>query len=392
MSRVAFINFLSLLIYKHRSKHIAIFCISTLLITLLSSVLFISSSIKYDVFKTLNAQPDFIVQKIRGGRSVDIDNNLADKFRKIRGISDAQPRVFGRYFIANQMEYFTIVGVDFFEEELESEFKELFKNLDIKRFLQEDSMIVGDGVKNFLKENHYNNYFNFKTPLGENKKVTIFQTLPKESNLIGNDIIIMDVELAREILGVEKNRATDIILNVPNDAEKDNIKFKLLSLNYDTRVITKEDIKNSYEHLFNYKGGLFLLLFIISLLTFMLILYQRYSMINSNDKREIGVLRAVGWSIKDVLKLKVLESLTIGLWAFVLGVVLGYIFVFVLDAPLLRNIFIGFNNLQNSVSFTPVIDFGLLFSLFLFFIVPFVASILIPVWKIAIIDPIEVMK
>jgi len=392
MNRGAFINFLFLLIYKHRSKHIAIFCISTLMIMLLSSVLFISSSIKYDVFKTLHAQPDFIVQKIRGGKSVDIDNNLTDDFIKISGISDVQSRVFGRYFIANQMEYFTIVGVDFFEEELESEFKQLFANLDIKRFLQQDNMIVGDGVKNFLRENHYKEYFNFKTPLGETKKITIYQTLPKKSNLIGNDIIIMDIELAREILGVDENKATDIILNVPNDAEKDNIKFKLLSLHYDTRVITKEDIKNSYEHLFNYKSGLFLLLFIISLLTFMLILYQRYSMINSNDKKEIGVLRAVGWSIKDVLKLKILETLAIGLWAFVLGVVFAYIFVFVLDAPLLRDIFIGFNNLQNSVSFTPVIDFGLLFSLFLFFMVPFVASVLIPVWKIAIIDPVEVMK
>ena len=42
--------------------------------------------------------------------------------------------------------------------------------------------------------------------------------------------------------------------------------------------------------------------------TFILVLYQRYSMISSNDKREIGILKAVGWSIKDIIKLKIIEN------------------------------------------------------------------------------------
>ena len=392
MNRGAFLNLLFLLIYKHRAKHGAIFLISFILVSLLSSVLFITSSIKHEVLSTLDAQPDFIVQKVRGGRSVDIDSDIVEEFSKIRGVSDVGARVYGRYFVIDQMEYFTVVGVDFFDKAIDKKLEKVFKDLDVKEFLKKDNMIVGEGVKKFLAKKHYKKYLHFKTPNADVKKVYIYDTFPKETNLISNDLIILDINLAREILGIDKNKATDIILNVPNDAERDNVKLKLLSKHYDSRVISKEDIENSYEYLFNYKGGVFLLLFIITLLTFMMILYQRYSMINSTDKKEIGILRAIGWSIKDILKLKVLETLFIGLWAFVLGVVFAYFYVYMFDAPFLKDMFIGFNNLENSVSFVPVVDFGLLFSLFLFFMVPFAASVLIPVWKIAVIDPVEAMK
>ena len=392
MQNSAFFNFLSLLVFKHRGKHIAIFIISVIIVWLLSAMMFISASIKSDALLTLDAQPDFVIQKLIGGKSVPINVELVDTFSKMRGVSAVIPRVYGKYFTPDRERYFNIIGVDFFDEQLNQNLKKLFENLEIKKFLKNPNMIIGQGVKAYMSANYYKEYFNFQLPNGETKKISIYDSMSHDTSLISNDIIIVDIELAREILGYDEEHATDIVLNVPNDAERDNVKFKLLSSHFDTKVISKDEIANEYENFFNYKSGIFLLLFIIVFLTFMLILYQRYSMINSSDKKEIAILRSVGWSIKDVLKLKVSETLIVGLFAFVLGVLFAYVYVFLVDAPLLRNIFLGFNNLENSVSFTPIFDFGLIFSLFLFFIVPFVASVLIPVWKIAIIDPNEAMK
>ncbi|MMZ68918.1 hypothetical protein D1872_316660 [compost metagenome] len=100
----------------------------------------------------------------------------------------------------------------------------------------------------------------------------------------------------------------------------------------------------------------------------------------------------MGWSIKDVIRLKLLESLTIALLAFGTGFLLAYGYIFGLHAPLLKEIFLGFGNLPVALHFTPVIDFGMLSSLFLFFIVPFLASVVIPVWKIAVTDASEALK
>jgi len=93
-----------------------------------------------------------------------------------------------------------------------------------------------------------------------------------------------------------------------------------------------------------------------------------------------------------VIRLKISETLVIALFAFLIGVILAYGYVFVAQAPLLREVFLGFGNLQNEIHFTPYVDFGMLSSMFLFFIVPFVASVLIPVWKIAITDAGEALK
>jgi len=202
----------------------------------------------------------------------------------------------------------------------------------------------------------------------------------------------MDINLAKEILNIKDEESTDIVLNVPNDLERANVKIELILKHSNTRIIQKEDIKKAYENMFNYKGGIFLVLFIIVLVTFILILFQRYSMINSSDKKEIGILKAVGWSIKDIIKLKITETFIIGFLAFILGTILAFIFVFILNAPILSNIFLGFQNLQNDVSFIPNIEFSTIFMLFLFFMIPFLSAVLIPVWKIAVLDANESMK
>ena len=310
---------------------------------------------------------------------------------QINGISQLAPRVYGRYFFAPREESFLVVGVDFFDEQSAKELQTLVKGLDLKSFLSTDSMLVGEGVKTFLSEHYYKTHFSFKTPKGSFKKVKIQQTLPSQSNLLANDMIILPIDLAREIFGMAEDEVTDMTFNVPNDAEWDNIIAKIHLLFYDVRVVEKREIRKAYENLYNYKGGLFLILYLVAMVTFMLILYQRYSMVYSTERKEIGILRAVGWSIKDILKLKFYETAVVVLVSFVLGVVLAYLYVFIGDAPLLSQIFLGGANLPNHVVFEPVLDFGLLGSIFLFYAIPFLSAVLIPTWKIAVTPPKEAM-
>ena len=392
VNKSAFLNFLFLSIYKHKSKHIAIFIISSLLIFLLASMSFISSSLQQEALSTLKGESDFILQKIRSGRAVDTPSAWMDEISKIRGISTVTPRIHGKYLLPDDENYFTIVGVDFFDEQIVKNLKTIFSTLDIKAFLQKEQMIIGQGVSAAMHKNHYDKYFNFLTPTGEEKKVSIYDNFPQASNLLSNDMILMSADLAKEILGIDEASVSDISISVPNKAERDNIAFKLKSLHFDARIIAKTDMQSAYEKFYNYKSGIFLLLFILSLSTFMLILYQRYAMVGSSDKKEIAILRMLGWSIKDVLKLKLAESLFIGIFSFMLGVVLAYVFVFIFNAPLLRDVFLGFGNLNINPTFQPLIDGGVFASLFLFFILPFVFAVIIPVWRIAIIDPYEGMK
>jgi ABC-type lipoprotein release transport system permease subunit len=387
----AFWHFLTLQIFKEKNKHLSTLMVSISLIFLLSSVLFISSSIRFSLEQTLKVQPDFVVTKTLGGTAVPTPLAWSDELIEIHGVSEVSPRVYGRYFFEPKEKSFLIIGVDFLEEQSHKRLKTLLGASDIKAFSKREQMMVGEGVRAYLKAHYYENEFNFLTPKGTFKKVKFFKTLPTQTNLIANDMIVMPIDLAREILGYTQDEVSDITFNVPNPDEWSLMSDKLSALHYDLQTVNKDEVKKSYENLYNYKGGFFLILFLIVLTTFALILYQRYSMVYSTEQRQIGLLRALGWSINDVLKLKFMETLILVFFSYIIGVFLAYIFVFILNAPLLQEVFLGGENLKNSVTFIPVIDFSVLTSIFLLYALPFISAVLIPVWKIAVTDPKEAM-
>ena len=383
-------NYLTLMLFKHKGRYFALMVVSILVVFLLSSVLFISSSIKSSLLNNLKNQPDFIVQRTLGSLSTTTPLNWQDRLLQIPGISAINARVYGRYPLDGQKSAL-IIGVDFFDEQVNRSVKEIIKDINLKEFLKEDSMIIGKGLDNYFKNHFFNSSFNFLTPKGEFKRVKIYRVLGEESALFSNDIAIMPIELAKEILGLKANEVSDFALNIPNDSEKPTIKDKIDALFFDVRVVTKEDIKKAYKSLYDYKSGIFLVLFLITLSSFTLILYLRYSIATSIEKKEIGIFRALGWSIKDVLKLKFFENLSFVLFSFIIGVALAYIYVFNFNAPLLINIFLGSDNLEQFAKLEVAIDYGVLASIFIIFALSFLATTLIPIWRIAITDPKEAM-
>ncbi len=384
--------FALLLLYKHKKEHSSVFIISTFLVFLVSSVLFLSSSMKRDLFATLESQADITVQKYIGGRVVNLPEQWVDEFLELPGVSSASARVYGEYYYETKERHFFIVGIDFFDENALKLLDDLGIKIDIDKFLERDSMIIGSGVKEFFDTFEYKKYYIFRNPQREKRKVYIYDSLPSEGDLVGSDLILMEKDVAKEILGIDAESVSDIVLNIANKDELQTIENKLAISHFDTRIITKQDIKNNYTNLFNYKGGVFLSLYVVVIVTFLLVLFQRYLSISENGVKEVAILRSIGWTIERIIAMKLIQNGVIIVWAYLLGVILAYFYVFVFGAPLLKQIFLGGANLQNMTSFTPYITFSDLFLIFLFFVVPFLLSIIIPLWKLSVSEPSEVLR
>ena len=385
MKSSVFINLIFLLLHKQKTKYISIFILATLTIFLLSIVIFIKSSLQNEILKTLESHNDFIIQKEFGGRIFDIENQLEDRLKNIYGVKNITKRVYGRYKFLSEDVYFTIIGVDF------SNLNKELKNLGLQN-ISNDEMIVGFEVDNLLKKYKYTNYYDFFLPNKEIKKVKIAKVLEKESNIISSDIIILDINLARDILGINRDFSTNIAFDVPNELERANIKQKLQRLDLDLNIIQKEDILKKYETIFNYKGGVFLILYLVVLFAFIMILYQRYSQVSINERKQIAIFKAIGYSVRDIIKIKMSENFVVAFVSYLFGVLLAYFFVFILNAPILKNIFIDFSNIKNDFIIYPYIEFSTFVTLFLFFMVLFLSSVLIPVWKISAINPYESLR
>ncbi len=390
MGNNPFLNFLILNIFANFKKHLSVVGLSIVIIFLLASTLFISSSLQYSLSQSLESEPDFVVQRIRGEHLLPVPSSWGEEISKIDGVTQVSSRVWGRYYSEPKGKSFLIVGIDFFQEQSQKALNKLVKRSNLREFLSGKYMIVGSDVALWLKSHFYQNGYNFLTPNGKFIQLKQFSTLPNESSLMGRNMIIVPIETARKILGIEGDNSTDITFNVPNDDERVNIENKVSALHYDLRVVSKKEIQGAYDRLFNYKSGFFLVLFLIVLLTFGLILYQRASQVYSQEKRFIGILRAVGWSIKDILNLKLAETFIIIISSFTIATVMAYFYVFSLKAPILREIFLGASK-SRDIILVPILDFSTLTSIFLLYAISFICAVLIPVWRVAISSPKEAM-
>jgi len=366
--------------------------IFTSLIFLLSSILFISNSIKTELGLTLKSLPEIIVQKIQAGRHTNIELKRVDKLLEFHGVVSAVPRTWGYYYFERAGVNFSVVGIDSFDKQYKKNFEQITDNIDFDQLQKNKSMIVGEGVKKALSDNYYKNYFNFVMPNGELEKVTIASTFKSSTSLESNDIILMPKKMVLKIFGMNETEATDIVLNVANPKEIPTIIEKIKNLYPDTRIITQNDLRVSYQNIFDYKSGMFLALFIISAFTFFMIVYDKASGLSSEEKKEIGILKAIGWKIDDILKEKFYEAFIISFISFISAIILALLFVYILEAPILRDIFTGYSRLKPSFSLPFVFDFQTVSLLFFLTIPLYLAAIIIPSWRVASMDADEVMR
>jgi len=386
-----FLSFALSSLTRRSSKNFFIFIVFTFLIFILSSIFMITNSLKSEMFATLKSLPDITVQRIVAGRQTMIDADRCEEISKLFSVTDVNPRVWGYYYLPTLGVNFSIVGVESFSKQYKDELNSVVDNFS-EKFVSEDCMVVGEGVLNELKKIFFSDYFYFVKPNGTLKKVKIVGTFKPSTSLESNDIILMDNELVRDVFGIDDSKAVDLVVRVANKDEVPTIAKKIKEIFPDTRVITKDDLKSSYINVFNYKSGLFLALFIVSIFTFFIIIYDKASGLSSEERREIGVLKAVGWKIDDILKVKLLESLIISGLAYLLGVTLALGYVFGLQAPLMRDLFMGYSVLKPSFDLPFVLDGGV-FALIFFTTIPiYIAANIIPAWRAATLDADEVIR
>jgi ABC-type lipoprotein release transport system permease subunit len=123
-----------------------------------------------------------------------------------------------------------------------------------------------------------------------------------------------------------------------------------------------------------------------------MIIYEKMSGLSSSQKKEVGILKAVGWSIDDIIKMKFYEGFIISFFSYLMGILGAYIFVYIFQAPLLRDIFEGFCKLKTTFELPFVFDIQTLFLIFFITIPIYISAMIIPTWKISTLQADEVIR
>ena len=160
----------------------------------------------------------------------------------------------------------------------------------------------------------------------------------------------------------------------------------------DTRIILRDEIKRTYESVFDWREGMVLLLLAGAVLAFFIFAWEKASGLSAEERREIGILKAVGWETGDVIALKSLEGVLVSLTSFLLGYLSAWLHVFQWGAALFEPVLKGWSVLYPDFRLAPHVDELQVATLFFFTVFPYTLANVVPIWRAATVDPDQVMR
>jgi ABC-type lipoprotein release transport system permease subunit len=232
----------------------------------------------------------------------------------------------------------------------------------------------------------------FRSSSGTMIPLTVHEVLSQESELVSSDLILLSGKDFRRLFGTKPGYVTDVTLSVRNDQEIPTIAAKVIKLFPDTRVITKQEILRTYDSIFDWRSGLIVVILSVAALAFVMFAWDKASGLSAEEKKEIGILKAVGWETSDVLLMKFWEGTVISLSSFLLGILLAYLHVFFTPVVLFEPVLKGWSVLYPEFRLVPFIDPYQISTLFFLTVVPYTVATIIPSWRAATIDPDSIMR
>lgn len=369
---------------RQRGRNLSILLVYTLVIAVLASILFLTRGLKQEAVQILSGAPELVVQRVVAGRHDLIPLAYGKTIAGIPGVSRATPRVWGYYYDGLTRSNYTMMG-------LGEQAPENLTLLSGQLPQGPGECAVGAGVAglrntgrddDLIVVDHRNVGVDF----------TVTGVFRSDSALLTNDLVLLRDDDLRNFFGIPADRATDFSVEVRNPQEVETVAAKIKQLLPDTRPITRSEILRTYDSVFSWRSGMLLTLFASALLAFCVLAWDKATGLSAEEKREIGILKAVGWDTNDVLALKFWEGLVLSLTALLLGLILAWIHVYWFDSRLLAPVLKGWSILFPPFRLAPSVDLYQLCVIAFLTVTPYVASTVIPSWKAAITDPESMMR
>ena len=357
---------------RRKGKNTALFFVYTVIVFLLSSVMFYTHALKKEAKIVLQSTPDIVVQRTMAGRHDLIPVRYAEEIRKIRGVKAATPRLWGYYYDPQSRANFTLMVSE-------------------SHPLPSGDIIIGSGISRTLKV-FQGDMMTFRTFKGDLLTLQVADILSSKSELVSSDLILLSEEDFRYLTGMAKEQATDVVVRVRNPKEFKTVAVKIVNLLPDTRPILKDEILRTYDSIFDWRSGMVVLVIFISVLAFIIFSWDKASGLSADERMEIGILKAIGWETSDVINMKFWEGTAISLTSFLSGVVLAYVHIFFTSAPLFVQVLKGWSILYPSFKLTPFINPYQIATLFFLTVVPYTVATIIPSWRAATVDPDSIMR
>ncbi len=353
-------------------KNVALLFVYTLVVFIIASVIFFIEALKREAFLVLEGAPDVVVQRLVAGRHALVSGSHLEKLRSITGVSDVKGRLWAYYYEPSVRANYTLVVTP-------------------EAARRPGIIAIGAGVSRTLHADK-GDFIEFRVHDGSYVSFEVARIFPSSSELVSADLVELSEEDFRSLFGLPHGSYTDITLQVRNPKETVTVAHKIRKLLPDTRPILREDMLRTYEALFDWRGGIVLAIFAGAGLAFLIFTWDKATSLSLDERREIGILKAVGWETAEVLAMKSWEGIAVSLTAFLIGTSLAYVHVFFASGTLFEPVLKGWAVLYPRFCPVPFLDPYQIATLFFLTVAPYTVATVIPSWGAATIDPDTIMR
>jgi len=360
---------------RRKAKNIGLLAVYAVLVFVLASVSLYTHALRQEAAKVLAASPEVILQRLVAGRHDLIPPGYLEKVGRIRGVQKKEGRLWGYYYDAVVKANYTF----------------MVPGADSGMAIQRGEIVVGPALER-SRGLAAGNGISFRSYSGKLHTFIVAAVLPQASEIASADLVLLHEDDFRAFFDFPAGHYTDIALSVANPQEVRNVAVKLAAALPDSRPILRDEVLRTYASIFDWREGLMLALLSAAILAFAILAWDKAAGLSAEEKREIGILKAIGWETGDVIKMKFWEGLLVSLTAFLLGFVAAYLHVFYAGAALFEPVLKGWSVLYPEFRLVPQVDGVQLATLFFFTVFPYAAAVLVPIWKAAITDPDAVMR
>jgi ABC-type lipoprotein release transport system permease subunit len=376
--------------WRRRGRSLALVLALGLVTFAFSAVLFLTEALRREYHVGATQMPDLTVQRLVAGRPSLIAEDYVPAIAALPGVWTVQPRVWGYYFVPALAGNLTVVGME--PDAKGGGFDPILAigQGRLPRPGAAGEVVVGEALAAFLGLEVDGAV---ELPVGRSsKQLQVVGLFRSTVALWSADVLLMSVADARELLQLPPGQATDLAVRLSTPDEAAVAAQKIADLVPGARIVDRQLMNRTYDLTFDTRGGMLGAMLLPALVAFLVLAWDRLTGVGPGERREIGVLRAMGWQTSDVLTARLWENTVIGMYGAGLGLLAAYAHVFVAQAPGLAEVLLGWSSMYPALRLTPAVDGGQLLVLGCLVVVPFVAASLVPAWQATTRDPHELLR
>jgi hypothetical protein len=160
-----------------------------------------------------------------------------------------------------------------------------------------------------------------------NISFTVAGRFPPQAGAAAHDLVWLNKSDAHRILGIPKGFASDLVADVFWEKEVDAVLPELsTAFPWPVRITTRKETIGEYAGAFTINTGRFILLLIPSVLA-MAFIVAGVVRERLGNRKEVGLLKVMGWNLSDIVWCQLCRSLIFALPATGIGVFFSYITV-----------------------------------------------------------------